>query len=54
MHVLKELQINKDKSFVETAGTDDITQGEAGDCWFLSSLCAFVTVRKKLGNRFLK
>lgn len=52
IHVLKELQ-NSDKSFVDTAGPDDIAQGEAGDCWFLSSLCSFVNERKELGNQFL-
>ena len=33
----------ENKTFVKSPGPDDIAQGEAGDCWFLSSLCAFVT-----------
>ena len=41
-------------TFVDLPGPDDIAQGEAGDCWFLSSLCAFVNQRKATGMSFLK
>lgn len=42
---------DKPEFFVDGATADDIRQGDAGDCWFLSSLSALCCMEaKELGN----
>merc|ERR1712131_340862 len=36
-----------DKVFIDGIDPTDIAQGEAGDCWFLSSLCSFANYVEK-------
>lgn len=32
------------RHFIDDIEASDIAQGEAGDCWFLSSLCSFANL----------